>query len=95
MTKQAKAKLPKVWVVFNADGVPIAVEFLGSNAKRTALASDTIREYAPVQPPRRCVWKPDAEQGWWGLVCDGSYKVTLNQPFRFCHVCGGKIVRKS
>jgi hypothetical protein len=86
-----KPKLPKVWVVFNADGVPIAVEFSALNARRY-LASDIIRAYAPVQKPKVCVWKlrpnsvtnGETACGWW-MDRDSTHK--------FCARCGGKIRR--
>jgi hypothetical protein len=98
MTPQAKPKrlpkLPDVWVVFNQDGIPIACEFLGSNATRMALASDRIVRYAPSEPRKAqvCVWKWNPTTEFWESGCEMA---TSRPPEKFCPYCGGKIKVKS
>lgn len=79
-----KTKLPKVWVDFLSDGMP-----------RISLTHfHRAIQYAPVQPPRKCVWEPSEEMDWWEFSCDPS-KVTLDKPRIFCQFCGGRITRRS
>lgn len=92
------SKLPKVWVVMqsrlageaylrksDADG---AMEWAN---KELAIEA---HQYAPVQPPRKCVWRPSDEMDWWKFSCDTS-KVTLDKPRIYCQFCGGRITRRS
>lgn len=91
MKKQAKAKLPKVWVEFRRGTLT------GAYYNRPWHGFDGVTrfiQYAPVQPPRRCVWKLQPHSvtnghtacGWW---------MDRDSTLKFCARCGGKIVRKS
>ncbi len=88
MTK--KPKLPKVWVAFEyvtdmSANVPI---WVGS---REALGKGVIPsyQYAPVQKPKVCRWKP-SDVDWWEFSCNPT-KVTADKPRIYCQFCGGKI----
>lgn len=93
-----KTKLPKVWVSVDDVGVEWC-SIRKPSAEDRALIGP-VHQYAPVQPPRRCVWTPCMSN-----ESDASYKDTgcgdhlsgVSERFKFCPYCGGKITvrRKS
>lgn len=92
MSEQAKSKLPKVWVLITKKTrVPSFVALQREACVRYSAPHEEPRQYAPVQPPRRCVWRRDSGEVWFS-PCHGT---VLSAPEKFCPRCGGKIVRKS
>lgn len=93
MKKQAKARLPKVWIELWASGNIHAVYA----HKTIPFKGNTIHQYAPVQPPRRCVWTEN-EEGQWDTQCGGMFEFTDGGPAdneqKFCGYCGGKLKAK-
>lgn len=95
MTEQAKAKLPKVWVMFR-DGVAWEVRYYRPKHLRVVCEDfeQIFHQYAPVQPPRRCVWTEN-EEGQWDTQCGGMFEFTEGGPEdneqAFCGYCGGKL----
>lgn len=85
-----KPKLPKVWIEFWASGKPKDVCESKPVVVNGPLPSEGVFfvQYAPVQPPLRCVWQ--VQGGDW-LSPHG--RIALYLP-KFCEDCGGKIVRK-
>lgn len=73
-----KTKLPKLWIDFMLSRVSLT-HFHGAS------------RYAPVQPPKKCVWREDVA-GVWFSPCHGT---VLTSPETFCSRCGGKITRRS
>lgn len=86
MKKQAKAKLPKVWVALDDDGVA----WCATDRKYGDRAGFELHQYAPVQPPRRCVWTYVSITRTWSTECGHHDWKAEN----FCPYCGGKIVRR-
>jgi len=87
MKKQAKAKLPKVWVALDENGVT----WCGHDRDYADHAGFTLHQYTPVQPPRRCVWGWDQTTEFWESGC---LNATSRPPEKFCPYCGGRIVRR-
>lgn len=90
MKKQAKSNLPKVWVLL---GGPEPYAFSTKAEAVAAVSTDfeTVRQYAPFKPPRRCVWVerpgvPDDYKTGCGLWLENDGR------FDFCPYCGGRIV---
>ena len=82
-----KPKLPKVWV-----------EFWESGNLRAAYAIKpkgyvNVHQYAPIQPPRRCVLTPcmsnKNDSSYKDTGCGNHLSGVVN--FKFCPYCGGKI----
>lgn len=88
-----KLKLPKVWVVIEAATRPFLTAAFNSREAAImhseARQPSTVHAYAPVQPPRRCVWSEGDFS--WRTTCD---KETSGQYGEYCHNCGGRIVRR-
>ena len=94
-----KTKLPKVWVVMTdsaskGDGR----YFYGrEGARRARKTWESVRQYAPVQPPRKCVWT--LEDDYVRTQCGELYPYGFN--YSHCPNCagkpdpGGKITRRS
>lgn len=86
-----KPKLPpKVWVILDRRGY-----LMGLTANHSGYPKGYVHQYAPLQPPRRCVWES---------VGMNAYRRNCNNqvwPWRgdfeggHCPGCGGKIRRKS
>lgn len=83
-----KPKLPKVWVEFWASGNPRTV--YGFNPGWVN-SDHTVHQYAPVQKPRRCVWRKWADGLWEGC----ARHIVAVPPSDYCQFCGGKIKVKS
>jgi len=86
-----KPKLPKLWVEFK-NGVA-----WGTYYKKPAeqfRGKNEYHQYAPVQPPKRCVWeaRPGATLGDHKTKC--GWWMTRDERFGFCPNCGGRIVRR-
>lgn len=84
MAKSKKPKLPRVWVLLDDAGYPHNRRPLIKKSKLSFPLGWTERQYAPVQKPKVCVWKPEEEMDWW-----------LDKPRIYCQFCGGKIKVKS
>lgn len=88
MAKSDSTRNPpsKVWLVFDSESrlVDWANHWLG-----IAKSDEQAHQYAPLQKPRRCVWR--VQGGEW-LSPHG--RIALYLP-KFCEDCGGKIARKS
>ena len=83
-----KTKLPKVWVVFDSKG---GVCDVATSPRTVKSDSEILHPYAPIQPPRRCVW---TESRFGYLTSCGDEFGMLREP-KFCENCGGRITRRS
>lgn len=92
MTKKTptkKPKLPTIWVRFSGgrDGHSVYL-------KRPWYWGN-VHRYAPVQPPKVCVWTQRAVgngQDIWHM-CEGEWYG--DDPYTYCPECGGRIKVKS
>ena len=97
-----KTKLPKVWVYMRHGMVMCA-----STKHAKPLPDETAHQYAPLQPPRKCVWVENGPNSGMPGTFDGSCGVcwyidlsiaSKKEHFsglRFCPKCGGRITRRS
>jgi len=93
-----KTKLPKVWVVMTdsaskGDGR----YFYGrEGARRARKTWESVRQYAPVQPSRKCVWVQGQYLGIAGCTRGGlSPEYGDAESYTYCPNCGGRITRRS
>ena len=82
----AKKKLPRVWVEFWENGRPRQVY---EYKIKPAWGGNAVHQYAPVEPKKVCVWKPDP-MGW-ETGCERMPTLTVTKPKSFCQFCGGRI----
>lgn len=80
-----KPKLPpKVWVRFgNVNSVCIKRPWYWGG----------VHQYAPVQKPRRCVWKLQHNSATNGYTACGWW-MDRDSTLKFCARCGRRIVRR-
>ena len=86
--RKPKLKLPKVWVYLRKGKVMFA-----STEHPMPLPDETAHQYAPVQPPRRCVWKLQHNSVTNGYTACGWW-MDRDSTLKFCARCGGRIVRR-
>lgn len=87
--------LPKVWVRIDPDGE--ARDGFATKPKGPSWleSGDALHQYAPVQPPRRCVWEMHPTMGRIEYTgCGSGELVEGGYLYKFCPYCGGKIVRR-
>lgn len=94
--RKPKLKLPKVWVVLGGPQPHYA--FVSKFAADAEVSTDfeIVHPYAPVQPPRRCVWT-EVTNGMDGFntACGQWVPGVADIGWRLCGHCGGRIVRRT
>ena len=91
-----KTKLPKVWVYMRHGMVMRA-----STKHAKPLPDETAHQYAPLQPPRKCVWT--LEDKYARTQCGELYPYGFPYRFNYSHCpncagkpdSGGRITRRS
>ncbi len=87
-----KPKLPDAWLVINRFGrlasIPPEPTRAFIRLSRLLMGGDTVHRYAPVQPPKVCVWDYD---GVLRARCDRQTRARVQ---KYCEACGGKVKTK-
>lgn len=86
-----KTKLPKVWLRFLKWGSDHGVSVY---LKRPWYWGG-VHQYAPVQPPRKCVWTVDEAADCYNTSCGNECWHAPLTNWTHCPYCGGKITRRS